>query len=310
MKIKNSITIGVSLFTLFTLSGCVTKSTNNISSNFKKYQHRSTPIPNLKFQKVTYGRASYYGKKFNGKQTASGEIYNMNAKTAAHKTLPFNTMVRVTDMVSNRSDIVRINDREPSSSKRIIDLSYASAKKLGLINRGITDVKIEIIGYNGKINRRLTLPTSTQACIGNNCKASIQKEKQSKETSKFIIQKPIINESEYDAKYNERFLENESDSVYDDNPYLSSTATKSYPEAEQFSTNSSIQVGAFRRYAGAKIYAKRYGLLSNRYKTIIKKDIKNAKPLYRVRIEGFANEHEARTFISRYSLNGAFLVKR
>ena len=291
MKTKNSIAIGLSLFTVFTLSGCVTKTTNATTSNLKKYQHKNAPVLNIKFQKVTYGKASYYGKKFNGKKTASGEIYNMNAKTAAHKTLPFNTMVRVTDMVSNRSDIVRINDREPHSSRRIIDLSYASAKKLGLINRGVTDIKVEIIGYNAKVDRRLELPTSTQACVGDNCKASIQKSKQSAKPFVSIAQKPVM------------------ESVYDDY-YLSSTATETYPKIEQFSKNRSIQVGAFRRYAGAKIYARRYGLLSNQYKTIIKKDIENAKPLYRVRIEGFANEHEARTFMLRYSLNGAFLVRR
>ena len=160
MKTKNSIAIGLSIFTLFILSGCVSKTINETTSNFQKYQYK---------------------------------------------------------------------------------------------------------------NKKLELPISTQACVGDNCIASIQKSKQSIRPFEVI---------------------------------------DTYPKIEQIVKNTSIQVGAFRRYAGAKIYARRYELLSNQYKTVIKKYIKNAKPLYRVRIEGFANEYEAKAFMSQYSLNGAFLVRR
>ena len=71
-----------------------------------------------------------------------------------------------------------------------------------------------------------------------------------------------------------------------------------------------IQVGAFRRYAGARVYARRYGLLSRRYKTVIQKGVKGARPIYRVRILGFRNKQEAREFMYKYNLNDAFLVRR
>jgi rare lipoprotein A len=89
------------------------------------------------------GQASYYGDEFNGNKTASGEIYNMNDYTAAHRTLPFGTKVKVTNLKNNKTVIVRINDRGPFKPGRIIDLSKAAAKQIDLIKYGVVDVKIE-----------------------------------------------------------------------------------------------------------------------------------------------------------------------
>ena len=86
--------------------------------------------------------ASWYGERFNGRKTASGEIFNMNAMTAAHPTLPFGTKLIVRSKKSGKSVTVRVNDRGPYSSNRIIDLSYAAAKELGFINRGEEEVEI------------------------------------------------------------------------------------------------------------------------------------------------------------------------
>lgn len=83
----------------------------------------------------------------------------------------------------------------------------------------------------------------------------------------------------------------------------------SEPTIESFSNKTVIQVGAFRKYAGAKVYAKKYDLLSNRYSVGIKKNVEEAIPLYRVRIEGFANKSEAKEFISKYGITEAFLVR-
>lgn len=91
------------------------------------------------------GQASYYGDEFNGKKTASGEIYNMNDFTAAHRTLPFGTKVKVTNTKNNKTIIVRINDRGPFKHGRIIDLSKAAAKEIDLIKYGVVDVKIETV---------------------------------------------------------------------------------------------------------------------------------------------------------------------
>ncbi len=97
------------------------------------------------YPKRLYGIASWYGPNFHGKKTASGEIYNMFDFTAAHKYLPFNTIVRVKNLSNNKSVIVRINDRGPFVKKRIIDLSYAAAKKIGLIKTGTAFVEVEIL---------------------------------------------------------------------------------------------------------------------------------------------------------------------
>ena len=98
-------------------------------------------------QKSVYqtGKASWYGDKFHGRKTASGEIYNMNAMTAAHRKLPFGTRVKVTSKANGQSVIVKINDRGPFAKKRIIDVSKAAAKKLGMIKSGEISVSIVVL---------------------------------------------------------------------------------------------------------------------------------------------------------------------
>lgn len=91
------------------------------------------------------GHASWYGKKFHGRKTANGEIYDMFKMTAAHKTLPLPSYVRVTNLSNGKSTIVRVNDRGPFHKDRIIDLSYAAAAKLEIINHGAVDVEIEVV---------------------------------------------------------------------------------------------------------------------------------------------------------------------
>ncbi len=92
------------------------------------------------FQK---GRASWYGRRFHGRRTASGERYNMYALTAAHQTLPLLSYVRVTNLANGKSVVVKINDRGPFSRSRVIDLSYAAATTIGLRRRGVGKVKIQ-----------------------------------------------------------------------------------------------------------------------------------------------------------------------
>ncbi len=100
-----------------------------------------------RYSRVQYGYASYYGPNFNGRRTASGEIFNMYAYTAAHRYFPFGTIVRVINLENGKSVIVRINDRGPYKAGRIIDLSYAAAKKIGMIGKGVVKVKIEVIRW-------------------------------------------------------------------------------------------------------------------------------------------------------------------
>ncbi len=89
------------------------------------------------------GKASYYADKFNGRRTSSGEKFNNDSLTAAHKYLPFGTVVIVTNLKNDSVVVVRINDRLPQKSTRIIDLSKAAARKLDFISRGLTQVYIE-----------------------------------------------------------------------------------------------------------------------------------------------------------------------
>lgn len=92
------------------------------------------------------GVASWYGKKFHGRKTSNGETYNMYAMTAAHKTLPFGTWVRVHNLENNQKVTVRINDRGPFVRNRILDLSYTGAKKLGMVGPGTARVEIVALG--------------------------------------------------------------------------------------------------------------------------------------------------------------------
>jgi len=92
------------------------------------------------------GLASWYGKKFHGRKTANGETYNMYAMTAAHKTLPMNTWVQVSNLDNGKKVVLRVNDRGPFVANRIIDLSYAGAKKLGVLGPGTANVKVVALG--------------------------------------------------------------------------------------------------------------------------------------------------------------------
>src|SRR6185369_4967688 len=96
---------------------------------------------------VQRGLASWYGSDFHGKETSNGEIYDMYAMTAAHKTLPLGVYVKVNNRENGRETVVRINDRGPFVNGRIIDLSYTAARQLGLLDKGTAPVKIEALGY-------------------------------------------------------------------------------------------------------------------------------------------------------------------
>lgn len=99
---------------------------------------------------VLIGQASWYGKDFHGRQTASGDLYDMYGFTAAHRTLPMHTIVRVVDPDTQKSVVVRVNDRGPYVDGRVIDLSFAAAHDLDMVMRGVIDVEIEILQWGTK----------------------------------------------------------------------------------------------------------------------------------------------------------------
>lgn len=107
------------------------------------------------------GRASWYGKFFQGQQTASGESFDMNAMTCAHRSLPMGSLVKVTNLRNHRSVVVRVNDRGPVPTNRIIDLSYAAARFLGFGSRGTAPVRLELLTDNSQV-ARVSFPQTGQ----------------------------------------------------------------------------------------------------------------------------------------------------
>lgn len=99
-------------------------------------------LPGTGSARIEQGLASYYGDEFQCKKTASGELYDREALTCAHRTLPFGTRVRVVNLKNKKKVLVRVNDRGPWVAGRIIDLSYAAAQKLDMIRDGVVKVKI------------------------------------------------------------------------------------------------------------------------------------------------------------------------
>jgi rare lipoprotein A len=115
---------------------------------------------------VQEGTASWYGKKFHGRKTSNGEVYDMYAMTAAHKTLPLGVFVRVENKSTGREAVVRVNDRGPFVAGRIIDLSFAAANKLGVVGPGTAPVVITALGYQKSGSdgtMYYTLPESIQS---------------------------------------------------------------------------------------------------------------------------------------------------
>jgi len=137
MIIRNNQTIGalkrlgIVIIVLFSIQALSFKSKNNTDNSMPEvYQ---------------YGKASYYAGQFIGRKTANGEIFTSNEYTCAHKSLPFGTKLKVTNIETNESIIVRVNDRGPYVKNRIVDLSLRGAHELGLMKSGVAEVSIEIV---------------------------------------------------------------------------------------------------------------------------------------------------------------------
>jgi len=152
------------LFSSFILTGCASKkkiaykATGHTSAARQRSTMRSYKVHGKRYH-PTYvkvgqrmkGISSWYGPNFHGKYTSNGERYNMHARTAAHKTWPMDTMVRVRNLQNGKSTIVRINDRGPFVRGRIIDCSYKAGKEIGLDRMGIAKVQIEVVGFAGRV---------------------------------------------------------------------------------------------------------------------------------------------------------------
>ena len=135
------------LIFIFFVNGC------SADSRFRHNQYKISIDSSEKYyegQKIK-GTSSYYGKKFHGRLTASGEVFNMYANTAAHKELPFGTIINVKNLdIPSKNVQVKINDRGPFVKNRILDLSYGAAKKINMLQNGTARVEITIIKLGKK----------------------------------------------------------------------------------------------------------------------------------------------------------------
>ncbi len=119
----------------------------NVQAQKKIHYSHKTSIAKAEAKKsiIKYGAASFYAKKFNGRETANGEIYSSAKYTAACNVLPLNTWIKVTNLRNDKIVIVKINDRLHPKNKRLVDLSRAAAQQLGYVSRGLTRVKVEVL---------------------------------------------------------------------------------------------------------------------------------------------------------------------
>jgi rare lipoprotein A len=124
------------IFILIVFSTSVSAQDSSKLSNSKK----------VKKTAIQYGIASFYSNSFQGKKTSSGEIFSQKKLTAAHNTLPLGTYIRVTNLKNGKTVVVKVNDRLHHRNKRLVDLSYAAAQKLGYVKSGLTRVKVEVLG--------------------------------------------------------------------------------------------------------------------------------------------------------------------
>jgi len=167
IKLSIRLLLSIVLFLTFFITGCSQKAhsvkkigaTKYTSAARHKATMRSYKVLGKRYNptyvevgQVMHGISSWYGPNFHGKYTSNGEVYNMNGRTAAHKTWPMDTMVKVKNLQNGKSTVVRINDRGPFVRGRIIDCSYAAGKEIGLDRMGIAKVEIQVLGFAGKIH--------------------------------------------------------------------------------------------------------------------------------------------------------------
>jgi rare lipoprotein A len=231
------------------------------------------------------GIASWYGKKFNGERTSSGEIYDMYGMTAAHPTMPLPSYARVTNLANHKSVIVRVNDRGPFMNDRIIDLSYTAAYKLGIIGDGSAEVEVESINPNVSVN---TIAASTVQSKPLESSASAPAEPApvaavaiAPAAASAVIAAPVATTTAIPV----------AASATANTPSTPPVAVASLGSSD---TSVYLQLGAFSTQAGAEAYLdKMHSKLGDTGKMQLKLSTKEG--LVRVHIGPYANLNEARS---------------
>ena len=292
------------------------------------------------------GIASWYGPDFHGKKTSNGETYNMNAMTAAHKTLPMNTMVRVTNLGNGAQTTVRINDRGPFVAGRIIDLSKAAATSIGMIGTGTARVKLEVVGFYGDgKNYQNTGSLSSPPSVYNSknwgsgvsgtiitagisgamsggisgavSSASLAAKSAAKSAANSAIRQAVDKGVQKASQKISETFEKNSNLVRPNNEFTSSNEASEnsanfgkISQGQQSFEGGSfmVQIGAFKRLEGAESF-KNSNANKYGYKTLIRTFDIDGEKIYRVFLSGFRSEAEARDFVEAKHFGGAYIVR-
>lgn len=284
----------------FLFTGCSTKQTYDYSSyrkdtgdksiNNSEAMHRATMRPYNVFGIRYYpfvanvgdqfdGIASWYGPDFHAKKTSNGEIYNMYAMTAAHKTLPMNTVVKVDNLDNGRSTIVRINDRGPFVAGRIIDLSNKAAHEIDMVRKGTAKVKVTVLGYNGLIDDKNAPSVNS------------------------IEQKPEVEKIE--VVEDDIVATNINTNIGMATPVISSKSSSNQGSKSSSGGKFSVQVGAFSLQAGALKTVDEY---KAKFPSKKIEYVENGG-IYRVYIRGFSSYDDGQNFKAKNSLTNAIVVQ-
>ncbi len=210
-----------------------------------KNMHRATMRPYTVLGKKYYptkvsindsfsGIASWYGPNFHNKLTSNGEYYNMYAMTAAHKTLPMNTMLRITNLENGIKIVVRVNDRGPFAKSRIIDLSNQAAHRINMVKKGTAPVRIEVIGFNGVVG---SSAGTTQSIVMGNYAVQIGAFRNKDGAYRYAKQY-----REVEGRYSSKVVKGQKDGVVLYRVYL--TGFKSEGEARDYKSNDGFR-GSF-----------------------------------------------------------------
>lgn len=250
------------------------------SKNMHKYTMRPYSVFGIKYHPFVAnvgdefrGIASWYGPDFHSKKTSNGEVYNMYALTAAHKTLPMNTVVKVHNLENGKSVVVRINDRGPFVKGRIIDLSNKAAHAIEMVRKGTANVKITVLGYNGEIENYDAPVVATTSIVGTPVKVV----EDTPELEPLVIKETVV---EATSK-----------------PIVVSSG------------DYSIQLGAFSKADGAiktrDTYQSKFA--TNKVEAI--RVFSNGKYLFKVFVKGFNSKHDAEVFKLENGLNKSIIVR-
>ncbi len=243
------------------------------------------------------GVASWYGPNFHTKKTSNGEIYDMYDMTAAHKTLPMNTMVKVKNLENGRSIIVRINDRGPFVDGRIIDLSNKAANDIGMIANGTAKVKLTVLGYNGELENS----NAPYAAVPKNEVVDtfepmdIKEDKISSGNSVISpLKKPTV-------------VNNSSNNTMNVNGATIKKVINNQPSVVS-SGKFMVQLGAFSQLDGASKVKNEYQKKFASHTVDYEKIMVNGKEVYKVYIKGFSSYEDAQKFKNANNLSSGMIV--